>query len=58
MNPPALRRWFAERVPIPMEELRKPLRNALTQLVLSGLSRGRIKQLVIEELRFLMKGAK
>jgi len=40
------------------DDLRKPLRNALTQLVLSGLSRGRIKQLVIEELRFLMKGAK
>src|SRR5258708_1099289 len=40
------------------DDLRKPLRNALTQLVLSGLSRGRIKQLVIEELRFLIKGAK
>lgn len=40
------------------DDLRKPLRNALTQMVLSGMSRGRIKQLVIEELRFLMKGAK
>lgn len=40
------------------DDLRKPLRNVLTQLVLSGLSRTRIKQLVIEELRFLMKGAK
>src|SRR6267378_3837467 len=40
------------------EDLRRPLRNALTQLVLSGVTQARIKRLVIEELRFLMKGAR
>lgn len=39
-------------------ELRKPLRAALTQLVLSGLSISRIMRMVGEELRFLTKGAK
>ena len=38
------------------EELRKPLRGALTQLVLSGLPQARIMRLVTEELRFLTKG--
>src|SRR5215472_2750239 len=40
------------------EELRKPLRNALTQLVLSGMPAVRIMRVVTEELRFLTKGAK
>jgi GntR family transcriptional regulator len=39
-------------------ELRKPLRAALTQLVLSGLPMTRIMRMVGEELRFLTKGAK
>jgi GntR family transcriptional regulator len=38
------------------EELRKPLRSALTQLVLSGMPMARIMRLVTEELRFLTKG--
>ena len=38
------------------DEMRKPLRTALTQLVLSGLPRRRIMKLVADELRFLMKG--
>lgn len=40
------------------EEMRKPLRSALTKLVLSGLGRARIMRMVIDELRFLTKGAK
>lgn len=40
------------------EDLRKPLRSALTQLVLSGMSAVRIMRLVTDELRFLTKGAK
>ncbi|PYS51704.1 MAG: GntR family transcriptional regulator [Acidobacteria bacterium] len=38
------------------EELRKPLRAALTQLVLAGLPRNRIMAIVGSELRGLMKG--
>lgn len=38
------------------EELRKPLRAALTQLVLAGLPRSRIMAIVGSELRGLMKG--
>ena len=40
------------------EEMRKPLRGALTKLVLSGLPRAQIMQMVADELRFLTKGAK
>src|SRR5215472_18792743 len=40
------------------DDLRKPLRNALTQLVLSGMPVVRIMRLVTDELRFLTKGAK
>ncbi|HKS28252.1 MAG TPA: GntR family transcriptional regulator [Pyrinomonadaceae bacterium] len=40
------------------EELRKPLRTALTQLVLAGRARTEIMGMVAEELRALMKGAK
>jgi GntR family transcriptional regulator len=40
------------------DELRKPLRNALTQLVLSGLSTEKIMRVVMDELRFVTKGAK
>src|SRR5712692_2153264 len=40
------------------EEMRKPLRSALTKLVLSGLPRAQIMRMVIDELRFLTKGAK
>jgi GntR family transcriptional regulator len=40
------------------DELRRPLRNALTQMVLSGMPRGRILSLVNDELRGLQKGAK
>jgi len=40
------------------QELRKPLRQALTQLVLSGLPVPRIQRMVIDELRFLTKGVK
>lgn len=40
------------------EDLRKPLRNALTQLVLSGMSASRIMRLVTAELRFLTHGGK
>jgi GntR family transcriptional regulator len=39
-------------------ELRKPLRTALTQLVLSGLPVSQIMRMVSDELRFLTKGAK
>jgi len=40
------------------EEMRGPLRSALTKLVLSGLPRAQIMRMVIDELRFLTKGAK
>jgi GntR family transcriptional regulator len=40
------------------EEMRKPIRSALTKLVLSGLPRAQIMRMVIDELRFLTKGAK
>lgn len=40
------------------EEMRKPLRSALTKLVLSGLRRDQIMRMVIDELKFLMKGAR
>jgi GntR family transcriptional regulator len=40
------------------DELRKPLRAALTQLVLAGMARGEIMSLVGEELRGLLKGNK
>jgi GntR family transcriptional regulator len=40
------------------DELRKPLRNALTQLVLSGMPTVRIMRMVTDELKFLTKGAK
>jgi GntR family transcriptional regulator len=39
-------------------ELRKPLRAALTQLVLAGLPLSRIMRMVADELSFLTKGAK
>ena len=39
-------------------ELRKPLRAALTGLVLAGLPRAEIMALVADELRALLKGAK
>lgn len=38
------------------DQMRKPLRTALTQLVLSGLPKSRILRVVTDELRFLMKG--
>jgi len=38
------------------DEMRKPLRTALTQLVLSGFPKSRILRMVTDELRFLMKG--
>lgn len=38
------------------EELRTPLRTALTQLVLAGLPRSQIMNIVAEELRGLLKG--
>lgn len=40
------------------DEARKSLRSALTQLVLAGLTRTQIMQLVTEELRELRQGAK
>jgi GntR family transcriptional regulator len=40
------------------EELRRPLRTALTQLVLAGLARPEIMGMVAEELRTLLKGTK
>lgn len=40
------------------DELRKPLRSALTQLVLSGMPAARILRMVTAELRFLTKGAR
>src|SRR5580765_2574751 len=39
-------------------DLRRPLRTALTQLVLAGLGRGQILNLVSDELRSLLKGVK
>jgi GntR family transcriptional regulator len=39
------------------EKLRTPLRTALTQLVLAGLPRARIMDMVADELRSLLKGA-
>jgi GntR family transcriptional regulator len=38
------------------DELRKPLRSALTQMVLAGLARPEIMSVVAEELRALLKG--
>jgi len=40
------------------EELRRGLRSALTQLVLAGLSKGKILGIVTDELRELTKGAR
>jgi GntR family transcriptional regulator len=40
------------------EELRRPLRSALTQMALAGLARAEIMSIVSEELRTLLKGAK
>ena len=40
------------------DELRTPLRTALTQLVLAGLPRAEIMSIVADELRGLLKGAK
>ena len=40
------------------DELRSPLRTALTQLILAGLPRAEIMSIVSEELRGLYKGAK
>lgn len=40
------------------QDLRKPLRSALTQLLLSGMPRSRIMRMVGDELRFLTKGAR
>jgi len=40
------------------DDLRRALRNALTQLVLAGLSRGKIIGIVTDELRAITTGAK
>lgn len=40
------------------DELRKPLRAALTQMALAGLPRAQIMSIVADELRGLLKGAK
>ena len=40
------------------DDLRRPLRSALTQLVLAGLPKGKILGIVSDELRALSKGAK
>ena len=40
------------------DELRKPLRAALTQLVLAGLPRAEIMSVVADELRGLLKGSR
>lgn len=40
------------------DELRKPLRTALTQLVLAGMARAEIMSMVADELRGLLKGTK
>lgn len=39
-------------------DLRGPLRNALTELVLAGLTKGKILDIVSDELRALTRGAK
>jgi len=44
--------------PANKDELRRPLRTALTQLILAGLPRTEIVSIVNDELRGLMKGAK
>jgi len=49
--------WLHERVPVDPEELRKPLRAALTGLVLAGLNRASIMALVASELKALLRGA-
>jgi GntR family transcriptional regulator len=51
----ASRRAVVERTE---DELRRPLRTALTQLVLAGLPRSEIMGMVAEELRGLFRGAK
>jgi len=38
------------------QELRKPLRSALTQMLLSGMTPSRVMRMVADELRFLTKG--
>jgi GntR family transcriptional regulator len=40
------------------DELRRPLRNALTQMLLSGMRRAQIISMVDDELRGMLKGAK
>jgi GntR family transcriptional regulator len=40
------------------DELRRPLRTALTELVLAGLPRGEILSMVSDELKSLLKGVK
>ncbi|HYP25530.1 MAG TPA: GntR family transcriptional regulator [Blastocatellia bacterium] len=40
------------------DQLRKPLRTALTQMVLAGMPRKEIMNVVAEELRGLLKGAR
>ena len=40
------------------EELRKPLRSALTQMVLAGLPKSEIMSIVADEIRKLVKGGK
>ena len=40
------------------DELRRPIRAALTQLALSGLPRNQIQTIVSDELRSLLKGVK
>ena len=45
-------------MPQTAEELRRPLRGALTQLVLAGLPKSKILSIVGDELTSLMKGVK
>jgi GntR family transcriptional regulator len=40
------------------DDLRRPLRTALTELVLAGMPQGEILSMVSDELRSLLKGAK
>lgn len=40
------------------DELRRPLRTALTQMVLAGMARAEIMSMVAEELRPLLKGTR
>lgn len=40
------------------DDLRRPLRGALTQLVLAGLSSNEILEIVVDELKQLVQGAK